>query len=340
MAQQGRLAPVLVTCGLAILLGVGSYLWANHADLPYAASPPEKVVIANFVYTGSCPILAASAHGDFTREGVSVTIESYGSGKATLDALRSGRADLAIAGDLPLMFAIMDRQSISVVASIVRAQNVLGIVGRKDKGISTPADLKGKTIGVTIGTAGHYALDAYLARQKLTEHDITIRDIAADDMFRPLVSGEIDGASNWQPYLNTLQMQLGRNGVTFQTGDLYTATLNVVGTESYVASHTEALKRITRALVLGAQYCKDNPADARDLVAKLLQVDANSLGNTWSEYQFKVSLDQRLLLALRDESHWAISNKLVERNDVPDFMSHMSPEALQAVAAANVTLAH
>ena len=340
MASQDKLAPVIVTCVLAALLGVGSYLWADHASSPFTASQAERVVIANFVYTGSCPVLAATAHGDFAHEGVAVVTESYGSGKATLDALRDGKADLAVAGDLPVMFAIMNRQPITVIASIVRGENVLGIVGRRDKGIAGPLDLKGKAIGVTIGTASHYALDAYLDRQRLSENDVTIRDIAADDMYRPLVSGEIDAASNWQPYLNTLQMQLGHNGVSLSTGDLYTATLNLVGREGYVANHTETLKRVSRALMRGAQYCKGSPDEARQLVAKLLQVDADSLGDTWSQYQFNVSLDQRLLLALEDESRWAIKRKLVARTDIPNYVEHMSPEILQAIAPAQVNLTH
>src|SRR5260370_33709411 len=125
---------------LAALVGAGAYVWIRRSVL----SPSENGRIANQVYTGSCPVIVAEAKGYFASEGIQTTSRLYESGKAALDAVFSGQADLGISADLPVMFAVMNHQPLTVVATITKAENDLGIVGRKDKGIVTPTSLKAK----------------------------------------------------------------------------------------------------------------------------------------------------------------------------------------------------
>jgi NitT/TauT family transport system substrate-binding protein len=325
---------------LAALLAGGAYAWIGHSILTRPAAPLEDVVIADIVYTGSCPVIVAQAKGYFSSEGIQATTQVYSSGKGALDAVSSGKADLGISGDLPLMFSVMNQQPLSVVATIAKADNDLGIVGRKDKGITTPTSLQGKHIGVSVGTGGHFLLDAFLTRQKLSVRDVTIRDLKAEELPGALAKGEIDAASTWEPVLGTLQTQLGKNGVTFLAGDIYSAALNVVGTQTYVASHTKTLQKVLRALIRGAALCEDYPNPARELVAASFKVDAAGLAASWPDYRFRVTLDQSLLLELEDETRWAIKNKLTNGTDMPNYLNHLDMGALQAVAPAAVTVIH
>jgi len=301
---------------LAVLLAGGAYVWFGRALLAKPAAPPENITISELFYTGSCAVFAAKEKGYFLNEGIQATIKVYGSGTAVLDQVLSGQAQLGATGDIPLMFSLLNQRPLSVVATIVEGDNVVGIVGRKDKGITTPDSLKGKRIGVTVATAGHFFLDVFLTLQKLYTHDVTLRNLKTEELASALASGQIDAASTWEPMLN------------------------LVGTQTYVAGHAQTIQKVLRAITRGEDFCRDKPGEARELVAASLKVDAQSLAASWPEYRFRVSLDQSLLLQLEDESRWAIKNKLTGRTDVPNYLDHFDMAPLQAVAPAAITVIH
>lgn len=324
----------------AAALLVGAYAWTSRTPPVQPGGPLEAVTIANIVYPGACPLIVAQAKGYFTNEGVLATIQTYPSGKAALDAVFRGQADLGTTGDIPSMFAVMSGQPLSVVATIARAENDLGIIGRKDKGVVAPASFKGKRVGVTLGTGGHFVLDAFLAQQKLSASDLKLRDLKPDQLADALAKGEVDAVSTWQPHLSTMQAQLGGNGTIFLSQGLYDVAFNIAGTRDYVASHPETVKKILRALLHAGRFCKDHPDEASEILAEAFKTNAASLKDLWSVYRFDIALDQSLLLALEDESRWAIKNKLTDRNDMPNYLNHIHLDALKAVAPAAVTVIH
>jgi NitT/TauT family transport system substrate-binding protein len=325
--------------GGVALLAVG-YAWMSRKAPAPPAGPLEPVTIANIMYGGACPVLAAQQEGYFKNEGVAVTVQAFTSGKAALDAVFRGQAQLGTTGDIPTMFAVMAGKPAAVVATIATAENDLGIIGRKDRGITSGASLKGKRVGVTLGTNGHFVLDAFLNQQLLTPDQVTARNLKPEQMVDALLNGDVDAVSTWQPLLGTLQAKLGRNGTVFPSQGLYDVSFNLVGARDYVRSHPETIKKILRALIHAGQFCMEAPDAARVIVARGTKTNAQSLKDLWPAYRFKVQLDQSLLVALEDESRWAIKNKLTDKADIPNYLDHLYLDALEAVAPTAVTVIH
>jgi NitT/TauT family transport system substrate-binding protein len=97
---------------------------------------------------------------------------------------------------------------------------------------------------------------------------------------------------------------------------------------------------VLSALARGARLCKDAPEAAREIVAKAMKTDATKLKELWPSYRFNVTLDQSLLLALEDETRWAIKNKLTGRTDIPNYLNYIYLDALLALTPAAVTVIH
>jgi NitT/TauT family transport system substrate-binding protein len=330
------------TTGLVVaaaMLGAGD-VWVSRVSPPPSAEPPEQVTIASIRSPAACPVIVAQANGYFAKEGLAVAIQSQTSGKATLDVVFGGQANLATSGDLPVMFAVMDRQPVSIVATLATGENNLGVVGRKDRGVVTPASLKGKQVGVPMVSAGQFVLDVILTREKLSMSEVTVRDLRPEELAAALAKGDIDAASTWQPYLGTLQTQLGENGTTFHSAGIYDVAVSLVGTRTYVAEHPQTIKKVLRALIVAAHFCKDSPDAARALVAEAMKPDTPNLKELWSSYRFNVVLDQSLILALEDETRWAIKNRLTERTDAPNYLDSVHLDALETVAPSAVTIMH
>jgi ABC-type nitrate/sulfonate/bicarbonate transport system substrate-binding protein len=78
----------------------------------------EKIAIAVTPWPASSPIYVAHEKGYFRDEGLDVILHSYISGHLGLDAVLSGKVDLATCGDTPIARAVIDGKPVAVAATI------------------------------------------------------------------------------------------------------------------------------------------------------------------------------------------------------------------------------
>jgi NitT/TauT family transport system substrate-binding protein len=273
----------------------------------------------------------AQAQGYFRFEGLEVTPLFYSSGKAALDEVLEGKADFATVAETPIMFAIMKGQKISIIATIQSSNKNAAIVARKDRGISTPRDLKTKKIGVNLGTNGEFFMDAFLAIHGMVRQDVTVVDLKPEEIPKALVSGDIDAAAAWSPFLGQAQKGLGDKGVTLYDQDIYTETSSIVTTQENIRKNPASVTKLLRALVKAEEFVMQHPAEAQKIVADFRRMKQELVGELWAGNDFSVSLDQSLLLSLEDESQWAIKNGLTKATKIPNYLNYIYLDGLTAV---------
>jgi NitT/TauT family transport system substrate-binding protein len=321
--------------------GLGAGAWWHGTSAAGGSAPLEHIVIAaNSEYVGTCPVTVAHQKGYFTQAGVAADIQQHKTGKASLQAALDGKAGLATTADIPIMLAAMSDVPVSVVATFFKTEHDHGIVARRDRGMGTPAGLKGKRIGVTIGTSGHFVLDSFLSRQHLAPTDVTMHNLKPEQFADALARGEVDAIATWEPFLGSLLAQLGSNGAVYYAEDIYEIPYSLAGTREYVARNPELMKKVLRAMARGVQDCNNEPEASRAIMTAVLKVDTSQWKAQWPTYRFKLGLDQGLILALEDESRWAVSASLVPARPMPNFLDYMYLDAMSAVAPAVVTVIH
>jgi NitT/TauT family transport system substrate-binding protein len=333
---------IYLGAGLLVLAATAAgFAWRLRPGPPSPAGTLEQVTIAATAeYVGVCPIIAANANGYFAEQGIVARIEPHTSGKSALEATLQGKADLGTVADIPIMFAALKAVPVVVVATIFRTEKDHGLVARRDRGIDSVASLKGKRVGVTVGTSAHFVLDAMLNRQGLAPGDVVKRNLRPEEFSAALASGQVDAIATWEPFLDSLRAELGNNAMNVYSEDIYEIPYNLAATRDYVGHHPETLKKVLRALVEGARFCESAPDAARALMGAGRKVDTSRWKVLWPAYRFQVALDQGLLLALEDETRWAVANKLSDQTAMPNYFDYVYLDALEAVAPAAVTIIH
>jgi NitT/TauT family transport system substrate-binding protein len=335
-----NMALALLLGMVVISLAVAAYLWSSRKSTLSAERLDQVTIATNVDYIGTCPVVVAHDKGFFANEGILAIVQPYSSGKASMDAVLTGQADIGTVADLPIMFAGMNDQHISVIGTIFKTEKDHGIVGRRDRGIDTPISLKGKRIGVTLSTSGHFALDAFLNRQRLSPSEVDMRNYPPEELSHALERGDVDAVATWEPYLTTMRKQLGNNSITFFGQDIYESLYSIAGMREYVTTHPDTVKRILRALTSGAQYCSEHPNAAHQLADAEIKADDLNGKIEFRPYQFDVVLDQSLLLALEDEARWAIKNKMSNRKNVPNYLNYVYLDGLESIDPNAVTIIH
>jgi ABC-type nitrate/sulfonate/bicarbonate transport system substrate-binding protein len=318
-------------CCLCIFLSFALSLAACRNPPEKSAGPPEKITIAYAESTGVALVHIAIAKGFFTEEWLDATSQPHASGKLALDAVIGGKADLATASDTPIMFAVMDGKQITTIAVIATSNRNTAILARKDRGISKPDDLKGKTIGIVRGTVGDFFADIFLINHGIDRKKVTIIDLQSDEIVSALVTGRVDAVSIWQPILLKLQKELGNKGQSLYGETFYTSAICVTALPDFVRQHSEAVRKFLRALIRAEIYAKQHPEESRRLVAKFVRTDAALLDGIWDVYNYRVILDQAFLVDLEDQTRWAMKYRLTARRNMPNYLDFIDVDGLRAV---------
>jgi NitT/TauT family transport system substrate-binding protein len=77
-----------------------------------------------------------------------------------------------------------------------------GIVVRKDKNINSVKDLKGKQIGVNVGSVSHFFLDYLFQKEGMSDADVTLIKMAQGDVPAAIAAARIDAGVTWEPSLS------------------------------------------------------------------------------------------------------------------------------------------
>jgi NitT/TauT family transport system substrate-binding protein len=323
---------------IGLLLAVALAVTGCGKQSEKSVGPPESLTMAYVTHPTASLVHVAFVKGFFAEEGLQVNPQPHAFGKPALGAVLQGQADLATVAETPVMFAILNGKKISVAAVIETSNRNLAIIARKDLGIASPRDLKGKTIGVAMGSNGEFFLDSFLTAQGINRREVNLTNMSPDEMLAGLLTEKIAAAAIWNPILILGKTALGEKGVIFYGEEFYTEHFCIAGNLDFTKKHPEAMIKVLKALLRAEDFVKQHPEEARNLVAGFIKTDPAALRAVWDDYRFKVTLDQSLLVTLEDVSRWAIGNQLVKNQVMPNYLDFIQTNALSSAKPERVRI--
>ncbi|MFC1542696.1 ABC transporter substrate-binding protein [Pseudomonadota bacterium] len=300
---------------------------------------PINIRLAIPMQPSSALSIIAAEKSFFKERGLDIITLEFPSGKrALLDGLLLGNSDVAFTSDVPVAAAALTEKPIRVVATTFLATDVNRIIARKDRGIASPIDLKGKKIATQKASAVHFFLSLFLSEYRLRPTDFHHSFLKAEELPAALVSGSIDAFSMREPYISQAAGLLGDNAVIFSAPGLYQQYDAVVVNESFVRSGSEAIYRLLKALTDAELFASDHPEEAISIVAMRLGTSRESIKPLWKEHALKLSMDQSYLLLLEDISRWMVDSRLVDGSASPDYLRIIDTGPLERIDPNRVSL--
>lgn len=292
--------------------------------------PREAVVIATGMSAHAALIQVAAASGFFAAEGLEVTVHPYPSGKIAVEAMLAGKADLATCAETVVVFAALKDRRVSLLASIASSSSTTAVIAR-DEVVSTPADLAGRRVGLARGTSAEFFLDTLLLRHAVDRGAVRLVDLQPEALAEALATGAVDAVAIWEPYVTVLKRRLGDRGRIFRVDDLYAETHDLVSRPDLVRERPEALAKVLRALLRAEALFRDRPDQARQAVASGLMLGPSEADAVLARFDYRVRLDQSLLVLMEEEGRWAIRTGLVPKQNLPNFLTTIAAEPLLGV---------
>ncbi len=162
----------------------------------WAQAKLDKVTIAGWggPISEITNLLVEPDKGFFRAQGIDMVFMPGTGGGDAVRNLLSGQADVAFT-DPGSLYAALDKGEKLRVIYDIYPQNIFNVVALKSSGISKPADLKGKKIGVYSLSSGTLTnLQLLLNQAGLSEKDVTIV-VTGLLNFAPLMQGQVDATA-------------------------------------------------------------------------------------------------------------------------------------------------
>ncbi len=239
-------------------------------------SQPTETVTARIGYLGGIaqPEVYSIYNGYYEDEGLNVSWVTFRGGSSVVRAIMAGELDGGIMGSSPAIIRAVSKDvPIKVVAvgelgTIEKPGDYL--VVKKDSGIKSIRDLKGKTIAVhRLGTTLDLTLRIALKTNGIDPaSDVTITQISVPNQPQVLLAGGVDAAFIFPMAYPGLEDDVD---VILTPGDVFPGGAPfgiVIFTDEFIQNNPDEVTRFVRAYLKGIQWATDNPDEAAELAAE------------------------------------------------------------------------
>ena len=317
-------------------------LWAMALLLTTSAQGGEtrrEVVLGCELSLLPSPVWIAENKGYFEEEGLNVRIREFGSGRTALATmLNEGHLDMVTVAQTPVMFSSFSRSDYAIIAAMVSSDNDVKVLVRQDRGITTPLHLRGKKVGITNGSTGHFFLALFLAYNRLALSEVETIDLEASLLPQALAEGRVDAICTWEPHILNAKALLGKKALILHGQNIFREDFYFVANKTFMKNGPQVLRSFLKAIAKAEKFIQGNRLQSIDIVSKRLRLDKTLTASIWGEFEFRMMLDQAILITLEDEARWAIREKLTEATTVPNYLNFIHVDALEDVKPEAVTV--
>ena len=261
----------VLVLALAAFLVMGS---ASAGLFDFLGGGDDTVKIGYLPSDHDAALFVADAQGLYAEKNITTELVQFNNGGDLMTAMASGEVDVGYVGIAPVLSSVAKGVPVKVVSSAQTEGS--GIIVTNDSGITSAADLKGKSIA-TPGEASiqYVLLSYYLKENNLSTDDLNISAMKVPSMNDALKTKQIDGIITFQPYVSIAANDSGNIVLENSSGILPNhPCCVVVASDDFIKNHNDTVKDIIAIHENATKFINDNiQNNTTSEVVKLLPKD-------------------------------------------------------------------
>ncbi|WP_323765163.1 ABC transporter substrate-binding protein [Marinovum sp.] len=245
-----------------------------------AASAADKVTYlfpAPDFLPAFAPFQLAKGKGYFEANGLDVTFQVGKGGADVATQVALGNAELGGGiGDTPIIVRANGLEIRGV--ALLGGRGLTQLAWREDAGISGPADLKGKSIGVlSFQDTTYYNLLGVLASVGLTKNDVDIQAVGPGGIIQLTIAGKLDamsGVPEWIAAIEAAGVAMDQQPVDSVFPAMAQA---IIASDKTIAEKPEVVQGFVDAVLQGVRDISADPKAAAEEYVKLVPQHSENL---------------------------------------------------------------
>lgn len=241
--------------GIMFLLLAGFALQAS----PVLAQAPLPITIG-YQATADWLLFTARELKLFERVGLAPTYVQFTAGAPMIAAAEQKSIDVATVGSVPFLIGLSQGVDWVMIGIHSEGAYAEGIVARKDSGIDTLADLRGKRIGYFRGSTTHYAVIQALRQVGLRPDQVTLLHMPPAEQVAAMAKKELDAAVAWEPWMQRMVHEANARIIATE-GDLgiYTNVASYSARREWLRDNRGTAVRFLGALLIAYGVLQKDP---------------------------------------------------------------------------------
>ena len=312
--------------GLAMVVGLG------FASASVQAQQKTKMVIGTGVDPAFAVFYIAKAGGIFDKNGLDVQLNTGPSGSAMVSFLVKNQSQAAMGAEQAGMQNFNLDNNVVVAAETTALVKWWAVVGR---GVPDMNGLKGKKVGVALGSGSEVFWLAIIEKLNLNPKDYTVVNVEPPEMVAALERGNIDAFVSWEPWITRAVQSVSNSKILQNNEGILLPRVYLYMNKEWVEKNKLAAQAFLRSLVQANELTRTDRKEAARLVASVLKLEQAFAESLMEKLSFDIRLEQGSLDHLKMvEGQIKGAGKLVRPIDwngfvYPDLLKELAPEKVK-----------
>lgn len=296
-----RRSRVLAAAAAALVVSAASVV-----AVPRALAQAPLPITIGYQATADWLLFVAKELKLFEKAGLAPAYVKFEAGAPMIAAAQSKSIDIGDLGTVPFLIGLSRGVDWTMIGISTEGAYTEGLVARKDSGINTSADLKGKRIGCYRGSTAHYGLTMALRQHGIRPDQVTLLDMPPAAQLAALKNGEIDAAMVWEPWLQRMIHEANARVIATE-GDIgiYTNVTGYAARRDWLRDNRETAVRFLQAILAAYDVLQKDPGIGVRTVATTMGIserNANEIYRDAPPPHISWWTDQRYRYSLAGES--------------------------------------
>jgi ABC-type nitrate/sulfonate/bicarbonate transport system substrate-binding protein len=292
----------------AALLASGGLLLAGSA----AAQDKVKVKFGVLTTASQAAFYVGTKKGIFAKYGFDVDVLPLATGVQANQALAAGQADWSGGGVESTVVAWATSLPFKAYSMYAKGGDSYGILVRKEAGITSAKDLKGKKIAVPQGTAPAQGLNQVLKEAGLPRDSVQRVNANYGNMGQMLISGAVDAMAGLEPFLTLTEEKMeGKASILLRLGKHVQGGGLFLISDKWAAANPTKVADAVAALWESQQWVRRNQKEAAALEAEFLKVEARIVEVSFKVLTYDPLIDDFTAKSLQTTADYLAEEKLI-----------------------------
>ncbi len=308
-----KIMTIVGTLAAVGVLTVGVTGYGTQAQAAKEETQAKHLNIALQPVPGYVPLYLLKEEGRLTEAlkeyNVNIKFTEFESGPPENESFAAKQQDIGVMGNVPAILGIANGQNRVFIGIAYNGEKTEATLVGKDSNITKLQDLKGKKVGLVVGSIAQNLLDAQLKSVGLQLSDVELVNLSPGEQSVALETHQVDAVSTWQPNIVKLQKATGAKILADGTG-VFLGENPIVADADYVKNNPDIVKIFLEEYEKAAKEVQANPTEIANKYANTFGLSTDDFVSALQSTEFPVRISQADENDLAQTADFLYENKI------------------------------
>jgi NitT/TauT family transport system substrate-binding protein len=184
-----------------------------------------------------------------------------------------------------------------------------------------------------LGSVSEYVWDRFFETFGMSRNDVKIVNVAPPETVALMDKGDIDAFALWEPWPSRALEAMGNKAkILFPSSEkgMYAATLYLQIRKEFADKNPDGVKRLLKALIEANTWMKQNPDQAKAIIAEATKLKPQDVDKMWKEgFKYDIYMDDAAIKNVDSIAKWLKDKGQIKA--VPDWKKYFKLDFLKEV---------